>query len=466
MAASCRFLVRFNTLQKCILSVNANAECSISSALGGIRHKSTISQSEQHQYDLVIVGGGIVGAATAQELITRHPNLKLAILEKENELAAHQSGHNSGVIHAGIYYVPGTLKAKLCVKGMEMAYKYCDKHQIPYKKCGKLIVAVEPEELPRLDVLMERGLKNGVKDIRMVGPDAIKEIEPNCVALKAIHSPHTGIIDWGLVTKHYGKEFEKRGGNIYTNYEVDTFLTKAKSKEGSIQGLTHNVEIHGSNPANPVVSCRYVVTCGGLHSDRLAEKSGCNPEPKIVPFRGEYLLLAPEKCNMVNGNIYPVPDPRFPFLGVHFTPRMDGSVWLGPNAVLAFKREGYGYTQFSLSDFVDAVSFRGLRKLAVKHLGYGIQEMYKSIYINAQVKQLQKFVPSLKLEDVRRGPAGVRAQALDRDGKLVDDFVFDSGSVDMSSRVLHVRNAPSPAATSSLAIAEMVADRVEQQFQL
>ncbi|KAK0041978.1 L-2-hydroxyglutarate dehydrogenase mitochondrial [Biomphalaria pfeifferi] len=466
MAASCRFLVRFNTLQKCILSVNANAECSISSALGGTRHKSTISQSEQHQYDLVIVGGGIVGAATAQELITRHPNLKLAILEKEKELAAHQSGHNSGVIHAGIYYVPGTLKAKLCVKGMEMAYKYCDKHQIPYKKCGKLIVAVEPEELPRLDVLMERGLKNGVKDIRMVGPDAIKEIEPNCVALKAIHSPHTGIIDWGLVTKHYGKEFEKRGGKIYTNYEVDKFLTKAESKEGSIQGLTHNVEIHGSNPVNPVVSCRYVVTCGGLHSDRLAEKSGCNPEPKIVPFRGEYLLLAPEKCNMVNGNIYPVPDPRFPFLGVHFTPRMDGSVWLGPNAVLAFKREGYGYTQISLSDFIDAVSFRGLRKLAVKHLSYGVQEMYKSIYINAQVKQLQKFVPSLKLEDVRRGPAGVRAQALDRDGKLVDDFVFDSGSVDMSSRVLHVRNAPSPAATSSLAIAEMVADRVEQQFQL
>ncbi|KAH9496103.1 hypothetical protein Btru_012021 [Bulinus truncatus] len=467
MAATFRVLTRCNALQKHFVSYSASFEHVTFNQQSYKRHQSTVSgQSDKHHYDLVIVGGGIVGAATAQELSTRHPNLKLAVLEKENELAAHQSGHNSGVIHAGIYYVPGTLKAKLCVKGMEMAYKYCDKHQIPYKKCGKLIVAVEPEELPRLDVLMERGLKNGVKDIRMVGPDAIKEIEPNCVALKAIHSPHTGIIDWGLVTKHYGKVFEKNRGKIYFNFKVDKFLNKSESKEGSSQGLTHNVEIHGSSSSNPVVSCRYVVTCGGLHSDRLAEKSGCNPEPKIVPFRGEYLLLAPEKCNLVNGNIYPVPDPRFPFLGVHFTPRMDGSVWLGPNAVLAFKREGYTYSQFSLSDFVDAVSFRGLRKLAVKHLGYGIQEMYKSIYINAQVKQLQKFVPSLRLEDVRRGPAGVRAQALDHDGKLVDDFVFDSGTGDLGSRVLHVRNAPSPAATSSLAIAEMVADRVEQQFKL
>ncbi|CAL1531237.1 unnamed protein product [Lymnaea stagnalis] len=465
MASSGRLTRILCSLQIHAISSNSGAKLACST-LQQTKRNYSASDTTQNQYDLVIVGGGIVGTATAQELATRHPQLKLAILEKENDLAGHQSGHNSGVIHAGIYYVPGSLKAKLCVKGMEMAYKYCDKHQIPYKKCGKLIVATEPEELPRLDVLMERGLKNNVRDIRMVGPEQIKEIEPNCVGLKAIHSPHTGIVDWGLVTKYYGKEFEKRGGKIYTNYKVDKFINKTESKEGSTGGLTNTVEIHGSSPQNPVVSCRYVVTCGGLHSDRLAEKSGCNPEPKIVPFRGEYLLLARDKCNLVNGNIYPVPDPRFPFLGVHFTPRMDGSVWLGPNAVLAFKREGYGYTQFSLSDFMDAVSFRGLRKLAIKHLGYGIKEMYKGIYIRAQVRQLQKFVPSLRPEDVTRGPSGVRAQALDRDGKLVDDFVFDSGSGDLGSRVLHVRNAPSPAATSSLAIAEMVADRVEQQFKL
>ncbi|CAG5134866.1 unnamed protein product, partial [Candidula unifasciata] len=421
---------------------------------------------KQNHYDLVIVGGGIVGMATAQELITRHPNLKIAVLEKEPTLAVHQSGHNSGVIHAGIYYVPGSLRAKLCVKGLEMTYNYCDKHNIPYKKCGKLIVATSPEEVPRLEVLMDRGLKNGVKDLRMVGPDVIKEIEPNCVGLKAIHSPHTGIIDWGLVTKYYGKEFEKRGGTIYTNFNVTKFSVNTESPEGSTSGLNHEVKIHGEDEQNQVVDCRYVVTCGGLQSDRLAEKSGCNREPRIVPFRGEYLLLKQEKSNLVNGNIYPVPDPRFPFLGVHFTPRMDGSVWLGPNAVLAFKREGYGYTQVSLSDLYDALSFRGLRKLAYKNLGYGIMEMYKGIYIRAQVKQLQKFVPSLQFSDVTRGPSGVRAQALDRDGNLVDDFIFDSGTGELGKRLLHVRNAPSPGATSSLAIGEMISDRVEKQFDL
>ncbi|RUS72272.1 hypothetical protein EGW08_019960, partial [Elysia chlorotica] len=427
---------------------------------------STKSTSDDHQYDLVIVGGGIVGTATAQELITRHPQLRLAVLEKESELAAHQSGHNSGVIHAGIYYTPGSLKAKLCVKGLKMTYAYCDKHNIPYKKCGKLIVALDPEELPRLDGLLERGQQNGVPDLRMVGPDGIKDIEPNCVGLKAIHSPHTGIIDWGLVTKHYGKQFEAQGGKVYTNFNVSKFGLKAESKENSSDGLTHPVEIISSSKESPVISSRYVVTCGGLHSDRLAEKSGCDPEPRIVPFRGEYLLLSPEKSDLVRGNIYPVPDPRFPFLGVHFTPRTDGSVWLGPNAVLAFKREGYGYLQFSVKDLADALSFRGLRKLAFQHFFYGLKEMYKGIYIKAQVKQLQRYVPSLQPEDVVRGPSGVRAQALDRDGKLVDDFVFDCGTTDLGRRVLHVRNAPSPAATSSLAIAEMVADHVENQFDL
>ncbi|GFO48712.1 L-2-hydroxyglutarate dehydrogenase, mitochondrial [Plakobranchus ocellatus] len=469
--ASCRLLRReFKTRRVCpssgMLLRSLSAVDSGNWNLAKFLTTSTNLDDKNHQYDLVIVGGGIVGTATAQELSTRHPQLKLAILEKETELAAHQSGHNSGVIHAGIYYTPGSLKAKLCVKGLAMTYAYCDKHKIPYNKCGKLIVAVDPEEIPRLDNLMERGQQNGVKDLRMVGADEIKDIEPNCVGLKAIHSPHTGIIDWGLVTKHYGKQFESQGGRIYTDFNVSHFSLKAESKEGSTAGMTHPVEIKAGDKQNPVISSRFVVTCGGLHSDRLAEKSGCDPEPRIVPFRGEYLLLAPEKSDLVRGNIYPVPDPRFPFLGVHFTPRIDGSVWLGPNAVLAFKREGYGYTQFNLRDLADALSFRGLRKLAMRHLGYGLSEMYKGIYIRAQVKQLQRFVPSLRPQDVVRGPSGVRAQALDRDGQLVDDFVFDSGSSDLGCRVLHVRNAPSPAATSSLAIAEMVADHVEKQFSL
>ncbi|KAK3094162.1 hypothetical protein FSP39_024868 [Pinctada imbricata] len=410
-----------------------------------------ISTTADNKYDVVIVGGGIVGMATARELLLRHPKLTFAVLEKEKEISAHQSGHNSGVIHAGIYYTPGTLKAKLCVEGVELLYKYCDENNVPYKKCGKLIVAVTEEEIPRLDALYEKGNKNGVKDLKFLGPKEIKELEPNCEGLKAIHSPHTGIIDYKEVTQSYGKYFEKHGGKIHTNFEVDHFEITPESKGQNNEGLTHPIVI--KDKENKTVQCRFVVTCGGLYSDRVAELSGCNPEPRIVPFRGDYLLLKPEKTNLVRGNIYPVPDPRFPFLGVHFTPRMNGDVWLGPNAVLAFKREGYSLTDFNVKDTADAVGFRGLRKLAIKNLGFGIKEMYRGFNISAQVKQLQRYVPSLKVSDVTRGPSGVRAQALDREGQLVDDFVFDSGEGDLGSRILHVRNAPSPAATSSLAIA-------------
>ncbi|XP_076099138.1 L-2-hydroxyglutarate dehydrogenase, mitochondrial-like [Mytilus galloprovincialis] len=421
------------------------------------------SSSTQESYDIVIVGGGIVGMATAREILVRHPNLSVAVLEKESKISPHQSGHNSGVIHAGIYYTPGSLKAKLCVEGVELLYKYCDENNVPYKKCGKLIVSVTPEEIPRLESLLKRGIENGVKDLKMVESHEIKEYEPNCVGLKAIHSPHTGIIDYAEVTRSYGRTFEKAGGKIYTNFEVKSLdVTKESSPESS-SGIKHPVTVRGDNQA---VQCRYVVTCGGLHSDRLAELSGCNREPRIVPFRGDYLLLKQEKCDLVRGNIYPVPDPRFPFLGVHYTPRMNGDVWLGPNAVLSFKREGYNLTDFNLKDTFDALSFRGLRKLAFKNLAFGLKEMYRGFYIGATVKQLQRYVPELAREDVIRGPSGVRAQALDREGQLVDDFVFDSGTGDLGSRILHVRNAPSPAATSSLSIANMVTDKVEQTFQL
>ncbi|XP_076354140.1 L-2-hydroxyglutarate dehydrogenase isoform X2 [Tachypleus tridentatus] len=400
--------------------------------------------------------------ATARELIMRHPQLTFVVLEKEDRLAVHQSGKNSGVIHAGIYYAPGSLKAKLCVEGLEKSYKYLDEHNIPYKRCGKLIVATIPEELPRLHALFERGQKNNVRDLKMVGPEEIREIEPNCIGLKALWSPHTGIVDWGEVNHSYSKDFRLRGGDVYLQFEVCGFHMVPESQRfTTFSQKQFPVRV---TSGKQTVRCRYIVTCGGLYSDKLAELSGCRSEPKIVPFRGEYLLLTPEKSSLVQGNIYPVPDPRFPFLGVHFTPRIDGSVWLGPNAVLAFKREGYKPTDINLSDLCESLKYRGFQKLAIQHLGYGLKEIYRSINLKAQVKELQKFVPSLTVADVTRGPTGVRAQALDKNGNLVDDFVFDSGSGDLGERILHVRNAPSPGATSSLAIARMVADKVEQTF--
>ncbi|XP_030855480.1 L-2-hydroxyglutarate dehydrogenase, mitochondrial [Strongylocentrotus purpuratus] len=442
------------------LAVSSNVQRSVRHA----SEKSSSGSPPSNDFDVCIVGGGIVGLATAQELIWRQPNLKLAVVEKEAELSLHQSGHNSGVIHAGIYYTPGSLKAKLCVEGLELAYKYLDEHNLPYKKCGKLIVARNEEELPRLDALHKRGLENGVKGLRIMNSDEIKEVEPYCKGLKAIHSPNTGIVDWGQVARHYGKNFERLGGSVFTNFEVSNFITTREGKAGSKDGLQHPVTLQAKSGKS--LRCRYVVTCAGLYSDRVAEMSGCSKIPKIVPFRGDYLLLKAEKNYLVNGNIYPVPNPKFPFLGVHFTPRVDGSIWLGPNAVLAMKREGYKLLDFSLKDMIDAVSFSGLRKLAFRHLGYGLGEMYRGFNYPAQVKLLQEYVPDLKVSDVTRGPSGVRAQALDTDGNLVDDFVFDIGAGGIASRVLHVRNAPSPAATSSLSIAKMVVDKVQDTFEL
>jgi len=317
-------------------------------------------------------------------------------------------------------------------------------------------VATNPDQVKILDDLFDRGTKNQVPDLRLVDSNQIKEIEPNCVGIKAIHSPHTGIVDWGNVARHYGKVYQRNGGTIELNFEAGTFAESANPE--------YPIRIVSTN--NKQFNAKYMIACGGLQSDKLATKSGCNPMPKIVPFRGDYLVLKPEKSNMVRGNIYPVPDPNFPFLGVHFTPRMDGSVWLGPNAVLAFKREGYKLTDFSLKDTFEELTFGGLRKLALKNLGKGMVELYRAFNISATVGELQKFVPSLRTCDVVRGPSGVRAQALDANGNLVDDFVFDAGVGNLGERMLHVRNAPSPAATSSLAIAEVVADEVSKRFKL
>ncbi|XP_015249716.1 PREDICTED: L-2-hydroxyglutarate dehydrogenase, mitochondrial [Cyprinodon variegatus] len=426
--------------------------------------KGIPSRQIHSTYDVAVVGAGIVGLASARELILRHPALTFVLLEKEKELAVHQSGHNSGVIHSGIYYTPGSLKARLCVRGATLAYEYCEKKGIPYKRCGKLIVAVEQEEIPRLKALYERGLKNNVRDLSVVDAKGIREREPYCRGIMALDSPYTGIVDWRMVALRYGKDFEEAGGAVVTEFEVRDISVVQESPAGSQEGMKYPISIRDKN--NNEVQCRYVLTCGGLYSDRLSQISGCSPEPRIVPFRGDYLVLKPEKHYLVKGNIYPVPDPRFPFLGVHFTPRMDGSVWLGPNAVLAFKREGYNLFDFNAQDFADALSFRGLQKLIIKNATYGIGEMYRGVFLGAQIKILQKYIPELSLTDVLRGPTGVRAQALDRDGNLVDDFVFDGGVGDLGSRILHVRNAPSPAATSSLAIAEMIADEVESRFKL
>lgn len=412
---------------------------------------SPLAKAPTPEYDLGIVGGGIVGLGVAQEITGRYPHLKVVLMEKETELATHQTGHNSGVIHAGIYYKPGSLMAKLCVEGMKATYLYCDEHNIPYKKVGKLVVATNEVEEKQLLDLWSRATQNGVAGLELIGPEGIKEREPACQGVRAIWSPETGIVDWGRVARHYGDVFKSRGGDILTGFEA-----------GQFNALGDRVVV-GSGDGR-AVSCGHVLTCAGLQSDRVATMSGCSTEPKIVPFRGEYLLLNPEKAKLINGNIYPVPDPRFPFLGVHFTPRMNGEVWLGPNAVLALAREGYSWGTISFKDLKEVLSYPGFYKLAWKYMGYGLDQMLGSIMISRAVKELQKFVPCVTKEDITRGPSGVRAQAMSNAGDLVGDFIFDTGEGELGEKVLHCRNAPSPAATSSLAIAKLVVDKMEEQW--
>lgn len=308
--------------------------------------------------------------------------------------------------------------------------------------------------------LHKRGIANNVLDLQVIDGDRIQEIEPYCQGLKALWSPHTGIVDFALVTENYGRDFKLAGGEIILSFAVKKFYE-------STENVEYPVTIEAKN-SNILIETKYVLTCGGLHSDKLAEMTGCTRAPRIVPFRGEYLVLNASKAHMIKGNIYPVPDPRFPFLGVHFTPRMDGSVWIGPNAVLAFKREGYKWTNVNLFELFDALRYRGFQKLAFKHFRYGISEMFKSALIALQTPHIQKFIPDILEFDLSPGPSGVRAQALDEDGNLVDDFIFHFGSGDsqIAKRVLHCRNAPSPGATSSLAIAKMIADKVEHEFKV
>ncbi|XP_066598224.1 L-2-hydroxyglutarate dehydrogenase, mitochondrial [Prorops nasuta] len=413
---------------------------------------------ENVTYDLVVVGGGIVGCATAREMLLRHPDLKIAIVEKENALAKHQTGHNSGVVHAGIYYKPGSVKAKLCVEGLKMSYDYFCENDIPHKKVGKLIVAKNVQQLSKLHDLFARGLKNNVPELELVEKESITKYEPKCQGEKAVWSPWTGIVDWALVCRHFAHDFVKMGGQIYLNFEVI--------------GFAEGIESTGINELPPILvqskhktlNAKYVLTCAGLHSDRLAVMTGCDLSPRIVPFRGEYLLLQDNKRHLCTTNIYPVPDPRFPFLGVHFTPRMTGDIWLGPNAVLAFAREGYKWTDVNIKDCIEMAKFPGLYKLCLKYCIPGTIEVIKSLFPSLVVRDLRKYIPEITSKDIRRGPAGVRAQALDNNGNLVDDFIFDNGQGAIGKRVIHCRNAPSPAATSSMAIAKHIADKLENDF--
>jgi L-2-hydroxyglutarate oxidase LhgO len=402
----------------------------------------------QTWYDILIVGGGIVGLATARDLLMRRPGQRVAILEKESSIGQHQTGHNSGVIHAGVYYAPGSLKARLCAEGREKTYEYCEQKGIRYEKCGKLIVAIDESELPRLQNLWDRATANGVPGIRMVGPEEIREIEPHSAGIKGIFSPETGIVNWSEVAQAYADDVIASGGEILTNYEV----AGIRRKDDWVLVKTTFDEI---------IPTKYLITCAGLQSDRVAAMSGADKSPQIVPFRGDYLKLKPGKEYLTRGMIYPVPDPRFPFLGVHFTKRHDGEVWLGPNAVYAFARQGYGKLDVNLRDNIETLMFPGFWKMVAKHWKMGADEMVRDFSKKLFVETCKKYVPEVTEDDCVDGPSGVRAQALGEDGSLVDDFIIQT-----SDRIFHVRNAPSPAATSSMAIGRAIADRAEHVFSL
>lgn len=384
-------------------------------------------------HDVIIIGGGIVGLAVALEITTRLPQLKLLLLEKEPRVGQHQSGHNSGVIHSGIYYKPGSLKARLCVEGAKAMVEFCRGQNIPLQICGKVIVATHGEELPRLEELHRRGQANGLTGLRVVGPEELREIEPHASGIKALVVPSTGITDYTAVCEKYAELTQANGGTIRTSTKVSGLRT-----------LNEEIVVETSNAT---FATKYLINCAGLFSDRIAHMAGGNSDVMIVPFRGEYYDLTPERACLVRALIYPVPDPQFPFLGVHFTRRINGTVDAGPNAVLAFRREGYRRSDFSLPDLVSALAFPGFWRMAAKHWRSGMDEFHRSFSKPAFVRALQRLLPELRAEDLIPGGSGVRAQAVKRDGTLVDDFQFVP-----SQRMLHVLNVPSPAATASLVI--------------
>ncbi|MCO8269168.1 L-2-hydroxyglutarate oxidase [Actinoplanes sp. TRM 88003] len=385
-----------------------------------------------------VVGAGIVGLAIAREVTRRRPGTRVVVFEKEDRVAAHQTGHNSGVVHAGIYYTPGSLKAQLCTRGGALLREYCAERGIAYDECGKLVVAVSTEDVARLEALAVRAEANRVPGLRRVGPQQIREIEPHATGLAALHSPHTAITDFPGITRAFADDVVAGGGEVRFGFRVT--------------GIAEERRLVVSSGSDRVPVDRLII-CAGIHSDRVARLAGDAAAPRIVPFRGEYMKVRPDKAELVRGMIYPVPDPRYPFLGVHFTRRVTGELEVGPNAVLAAAREGYGWADVSARDLAGIAGWPGMWRMAAKHWKTGVREMYGSVSKRAYMRAARRYVPEILAADVVRAGSGVRAQALDRDGSLVDDF-----RVHRLGAVTAVRNAPSPAATSSLAIAEYVAD--------
>ena len=403
--------------------------------------------SSDKQCDVAIIGAGIVGLSVGLHLIRRVPGVRLLVLDKESEVAAHQTGHNSGVIHSGLYYRPGSLKARLCVEGAAAMVRFCREYGLPHEVCGKIVVATEERELPGLAELLRRGHANGLTGLRELDADQIREIEPYSAGIRAIHIPSTGIADYRRVAQKYAELIQQSGGEVLPAHGV--------------QSIAHESNGVILETPSATIRARYAINCAGLHSDRIARLAGARFGLRIVPFRGEYYLVTPAKRHLVRGLIYPVADPRFPFLGVHFTRRVSGGLEAGPNAVFSFKREGYARTAFSLRDSVSTALFPGFWKMAARYWKSGLAEQYRSLSKHAFTAASQKLVPSLTEQDLEPGGSGVRAQALDNSGRLLDDFYFV-----YRDRILHVCNVPSPAATASLVIGREIVNKLLESTDL
>ncbi|MBN2593025.1 MAG: L-2-hydroxyglutarate oxidase [Sedimentisphaerales bacterium] len=405
--------------------------------------------NENNDFDIVVIGGGIVGLASAYKIMLSHPEIRIAVLEKEDKLATHQTGHNSGVIHSGLYYTPGSNKAKTCIEGRRELVEFAKKHRIPCKICGKIIVATKPKELTNLETILQNGQESSIEGIEKIGPEQIKEIEPSCEGIAGIRVPCTGIIDFTKVAEKLARLIDKKGsGNkVLISHEVI-----ALDKHDFYTKVVTNQESFGA---------KYIINCAGLQCDKVAKMDNVAPGMRIVPFRGDYYELTEKAKEKVKGLIYPVPDLDLPFLGVHFTRTIDGSVECGPNAVFSFKREGYGKTDFNLVDSWDALSYPGLWKMFFKYWRYGLGEYTRAFSRKLFLRQLQRLIPSLQNDDIKPCKAGLRAQAIEPNGRPIDDF-----KIERKGNSIHVLNAPSPAATASLAIGEAINQIATDYFKL